>query len=48
MYIVGVIHGEELRCLFNQPRIFPPIIDGVDRKVSEIIIDMWYNFVAYG
>ncbi|KAK7590849.1 hypothetical protein V9T40_002462 [Parthenolecanium corni] len=46
--LLGVIHGEELKCLFNQPRIFPPILDGPDRKISDLIINFWYNFVAFG
>ncbi|XP_065209911.1 juvenile hormone esterase-like [Planococcus citri] len=44
----GVCHGEELRSLQHYPNLFPPIIDGDDRIVSNQVISLWYNFVAYG
>lgn len=44
----GVTHGEELRSLQHYEMLLPPIVDGVDRMVSDQLISMWYNFVAYG
>lgn len=43
----GVIHGEEIRGLFYQPYLFPPVIKGPDRFVSDNLINFWYNFAAF-
>ena len=46
-FTVGVIHGEEIRGLFYQPNIFPPVLTGPDRFVSDNLINFWYNFAAF-
>ncbi|XP_065203560.1 juvenile hormone esterase-like [Planococcus citri] len=43
----GVIHGEEIRGLFYQPYLFPPVVKGPDRYVSDNLINFWYNFAAF-
>lgn len=45
---VGVIHGEELRSLIYQAISFPPTMKGIDRLVSEKVVEFWTNFVIYG
>ncbi|XP_065203557.1 juvenile hormone esterase-like [Planococcus citri] len=45
---MGVVHGEEFRSIFHQEIMFPPVLDGEDRIVSERVVKLWSNFVAYG
>lgn len=47
-FCIGVTHGEELRSLQHYEMLLPPIVDGVDRIVSDQLISMFYNFVAHG
>lgn len=47
-FILGPIHGEELMSMFNYPYLFPPIVRGDDRVVSDQVLSLWYNFVVSG
>lgn len=46
--ILGTVHGEELRSLFYQEIFFPPTLKGVDRIVSEQVVELFVNFITYG
>ncbi|XP_065203566.1 juvenile hormone esterase-like [Planococcus citri] len=45
---LGAVHGEELISLYYNPLLYPPVLDGNDRIVSDQVVNLWYNFVAYG
>ncbi len=34
--------------MFHYPDLFPPIIDGEDREISDKVLSLWSNFVTYG
>ncbi|KAL3282793.1 hypothetical protein HHI36_005959 [Cryptolaemus montrouzieri] len=44
----GTSHCDDLLYLFNSPGLFPPVVDGRDREMSEILLDRWTNFAIYG
>lgn len=45
--VVGVCHCDDLVYLFTSS-LFDKEITGVDRKVSEVLIQMWVNFATTG
>lgn len=48
MHLTGPVHGEEHLSLFGYSALFPRIINGDDRRISEIVLNFWVNFITSG